>query len=200
MAMLGRNAGRISVTDAIMFILGGLLLALIVVGSVATLVAGKYDAKTWFNVIVLGLALGSIYALIALGYTLVYGIMRMINFAHSEVFMSGPFTAYFLADAMSRSGFLDQNPVIALLAIFALAMIISPVLAVLLERIAYRPLRYAPRLVPLITAIGASFFLQYFFLGLYGANIKVYPEIAALRGSIQLGVYSVQYVQVLVIV
>ncbi|HEX9075188.1 MAG TPA: branched-chain amino acid ABC transporter permease, partial [Anaerolineae bacterium] len=200
MAILGRNAGRVSITDAIMFILGGLLLALIVVGSVATLVAGKYDAKTWFNVIVLGLALGSIYALIALGYTLVYGILRMINFAHSEVFMSGPFTAYFLADALGRSGFLDQNPVIGLLLIFVLAMGISTGVAILVERIAYRPLRFAPRLVPLITAIGASFFLQYFFRALYGPNIKVYPEIAALKGDLNVGGFGISYIQILVIV
>jgi branched-chain amino acid transport system permease protein len=198
--MLGRNAGRISITDAIMFILGGLLLALIAVGSVATLVAGKYDAKTWFNVIVLGLALGSIYALIALGYTLVYGILRMINFAHSEVFMSGPFTAYFLADALGQSGFLDKYPVIGLLMIFVLAMGISTVVAILVERIAYRPLRFAPRLVPLITAIGASFFLQYFFRALYGPNIKVYPEIAALKGDVNVGGFSISYIQILVIV
>jgi branched-chain amino acid transport system permease protein len=131
---------------------------------------------------------------------MVYGILRMINFAHSEVFMSGPLTAYFLADYWGRSGFLDQNPVLGLLVIFALAMIISMVVAMLVERIAYRPLRYAPRLVPLITAIGASFFLQYFFRGLYGPNIKVYPEIAALKGTVQIGIYSIQYVQILVIV
>jgi len=79
-------------------------------------------------------------------------------------------------------------------------MLISMGSAILLERIAYRPLRFAPRLVPLITAIGASFFLQYFFRGLYGANIKVYPEIAALKGNLQIGTYSIQYIQVLVIV
>jgi len=147
-----------------------------------------------------GLTLGSIYALIALGYTLVYGILRMINFAHSEVFMSGPFTAYFLADAMESSGFLEQNLAVGLLAIFFLSMSVSTAVAVLLERIAYRPLRFAPRLVPLITAIGASFFLLYFFKGLYGANIKVYPEIAALRTVIQIGDLRIRNLQVLVIV
>lgn len=193
-------SARYSLTDLVMFLIGGFILVLVIVGSVATLVAGKYDAKTWFNVIVLGLALGSIYALIALGYTLVYGILRMINFAHSEVFMSGPFTAYFLADYWGRTGFLDQNPVLGLLAIFALAMFISTVVAILVERIAYRPLRFAPRLVPLITAIGMSFFLQYFFRALYGPNIKVYPDIAALKGNLTVGDYSVSYIQILVIV
>ncbi|MGB8645958.1 MAG: branched-chain amino acid ABC transporter permease [Anaerolineae bacterium] len=195
---------RLELTDVIMFIIGGLILALIIVGSISTLIAGKYSASQWFDLIVFGLALGGIYALIALGYTLVYGILRMINFAHSEVFMSGPFTAYFLADAMSRSGFLDQNPIIALLLIFLLAMGISVLVAVLLERIAYRPLRYAPRLVPLITAIGASFFLQYFFRGLYGANIHVYPDFPILKGDLQFVVsqltFRISYIQVMVIV
>lgn len=191
---------RISLTDVFMFIIGGLILALVIIGSVETLLAGKYGTRQWLDLIVYGIALGSIYALIALGYTLVYGILRMINFAHSEVFMSGPFTAYFLADSWGQSGFLDQNPVLGLLMIFLLAMTVSVVIAVLLERIAYRPLRFAPRLVPLITAIGASFFLQYFFRGLYGPNIKVYPDIPALNGAFQVGDLKVTYIQILVIV
>jgi branched-chain amino acid transport system permease protein len=191
---------RLSPLDLIMFVIGGLIVAGVVIGSASTLISGKYGSRDWFDFIVYGIALGGIYAVIAIGYTLVYGILRMINFAHSEVFMSGPLTAYFLADAWGRSGFLDQNPVLGLLVIFALAMAISTGVAVLLERIAYRPLRFAPRLVPLITAIGASFFLQYFFRGLYGANIKVYPDIAALKGTLRIGQYSIQYVQILVIV
>lgn len=191
---------RINIEDIFMYIVGGLIVALVIVGSISTLSAGKYDARQWFDLIVFGIALGGIYALIALGYTLVYGILRMINFAHSEVFMSGPFTAYFLADELGRSGFLDANPVIGLALIFLVAMVVSTVVAILLERIAYRPLRFAPRLVPLITAIGASFFLQYFFKGLYGPNIKVYPEIKALTGYLQLGEFRVQYIQILVIV
>jgi branched-chain amino acid transport system permease protein len=192
---------RYSLTDVVMFLIGASILALVIIGTFSTLfVTRRYSSVDWFNFVVYGVALGGIYALIAIGYTLVYGILRMINFAHSEVFMSGPLTAYFLADAWGRSGFLDENPVIGLLVIFALAMVVSMVVAVLLERIAYRPLRFAPRLVPLITAIGASFFLQYFFRGLYGTNIKVYPELAVLKGTIQIGDYSIQYVQILVIV
>ncbi|MBI5035139.1 MAG: branched-chain amino acid ABC transporter permease [Chloroflexi bacterium] len=183
-----------------MFIIGGLILLVVIFGSIATLAAGKYTTRQWFDLIIFGVALGGIYALIALGYTLVYGILRMINFAHSEVFMAGPFTAYFLADAWGRSGFLDENPVLGLLLIFLLSMVISVAVAILLERVAYRPLRFAPRLVPLITAIGASFFLQYFFRGLYGPNIKVYPDIPALTGDITVGDLKVTYLQLLVIV
>jgi branched-chain amino acid transport system permease protein len=191
---------RLNLLDVIMLLVGGSLIAAVIVGSAATLIAGKYSPRQWLDLIVFGVALGGIYALIALGYTLVYGILRMINFAHSEVFMSGPFTAYFLADAWGRSGFLDQNPVIGLLGVFILAMAVSTGVAILLERIAYRPLRFAPRLVPLITAIGASFFLQYFFRGLYGPNIHAYPEIAALRGEVALGALHITYIQILVIV
>ncbi len=195
-----RLVNRISATDIVMFIIGGLIVALVIVGSILTLASGRYNTRAWLDLIVLGVSLGSIYALIALGYTLVYGILRMINFAHSEVFMSGPFTAYFLADAMGRSGWLDRNLVLGLVLIFAVAMTISTIVALLLERIAYRPLRFAPRLVPLITAIGASFFLQYFFRGLFGPNIKVYPAVDALRATVQVGDLSIQYVQLFVII
>lgn len=201
--MLRRFLERVTLTDVFMFIIGGAIVGLVVIGSALTLIHGKYTTQDWFNLVVYGLALGGIYALIALGYTLVYGVLRMINFAHSEVFMSGPFTAYFVADAMGRSGFLDQsvgNLIIGLVIIFALAMVISTGVAVLLERIAYRPLRNAPRLVPLITAIGASFFLQYFFRGLYGPNIHAYPDIAWLKEPIPIGSFSIQRIQVLVIV
>jgi branched-chain amino acid transport system permease protein len=198
--MTSRFGKRINLDDVFMYLVGGLIVALVIIGSVSTLIAGKYDTRQWFDLVIFGVALGGIYALIALGYTLVYGILRMINFAHSEVFMAGPFTAYFLAEEMAKSGFLDANPVIGLALIFIVAMAISTGVAILLERIAYRPLRFAPRLVPLITAIGASFFLQYFFKGLYGPNIKVYPEIPALTGYLQLGEFRVQYIQILVIV
>jgi branched-chain amino acid transport system permease protein len=199
-AMIKFRGRRLEITDFLMFIIGGSILVMVVVGSASTLAAGKYDARVWSDLIIYGLALGSIYALIALGYTLVYGVLRMINFAHSEVFMAGPFTAFFLADAMGKSGFLERNLAVGLIAIFALSMAVSTAVAILLERIAYRPLRFAPRLVPLITAVGASFFLQYFFRGLYGPNIKVYPEVEALKGAVQFGVVKVTNIQVLVIV
>ena len=166
-----------------MWLIGIAILAVVVYGTIATLASGKYGAKDWTDLTINGLALGSIYALIALGYTLVYGILRMINFAHGEVFMSGPFTAYFIANAFDQSGFLDRQPIISLLIILLIAMFVSTVIAVLLERIAYRPLRRAPRLIPLITAIGASFFLQYTFRGLFGSGIKSYPEPEILKGE-----------------
>src|SRR5437868_2856197 len=103
---------RLNPTDIFMWIVGSLLVIVIVVGSISTLLSGRYNDRQWFDLVIFGLAQGAIYALIALGYTLVYGILRMINFAHSEVFMSGPFTAYFVADGMYKSGFLEANPLV----------------------------------------------------------------------------------------
>jgi branched-chain amino acid transport system permease protein len=100
--------------------------------------------------------------------------------------MSGPFIAYFVAIALNDAGILNQYWVLSLVIILVVAMTVSTVIAVLLERIAYRPLRRAPRLVPLITAIGASFFLQYTFLGLFGSGVKGYPAIEALQGRMMI--------------
>ncbi|MGC8873781.1 MAG: branched-chain amino acid ABC transporter permease [Chloroflexia bacterium] len=174
--MLRQLLRRVTLVDIFMWIIGLFLIAMVVYGSARTLASGKYAPTEWLNLTVTGIALGGIYALVALGYTLVYGILRMINFAHSEVFMSGPFTAYFLADALDKAGYFDRYPILSLFLVMLLSMAVATTVAVLLERIAYRPLRTAPRLVPLITAIGASFFLQYTFRGLFGSGIKGYPE------------------------
>lgn len=152
----------------------------VIIGSYNTLASGQYSGKQWFDLVTAGLAQGSIYALIALGYTLVYGILLMINFAHGEVFMAGAFTACFLANYFNRIGFLGSSPIIAIIILLLFAAAISATIAILLERIAYRPLRNAPRLIPLITAIGASFFLQYTFRGLYGSDSQSYPTSVAL--------------------
>ena len=186
--------------NAIMWLIGGGILALIIWGSAATLTAGRYTVHHWFDFIVFGLAQGSIYALIAMGYTMVYGILRMINFAHSEVFMSGPYSAYYVAAFFYSSGFLDRQPILSLFIIFMVSMAVSTLIAVLLERIAYRPLRDAPRLVPLITAIGASFFLQYTFRGLYGSGFQAYPVVKILEGEWMIGGLRILKFQAVVIV
>ncbi len=160
-----------------------LIVVMIVLGTFFTIRAGKYTGEQWLDFIVFGISQGSIYALIALGYTMVYGILRMINFAHGEIFMSGAFSAYFLANWMSGTGFIDRNPFLGLLIPILFAMIMSASIAMLVERIAYRPLRGAPRLVPLISAIGASFFLQYTFRGLFGPGVAAYPPVKALQGE-----------------
>ena len=147
-------------------------------------VGNDYATGDWIDFFVAGLSQGSLYALIALGYTLVYGVLFMINFAHGEFFMSGTMTAtVFIAIPLATSGFLDEFPFLSLLVIMLASMTVSVFIAVLTERVAYRPLRRAPRLVPLITAIGASFFWQYFFRGLYGSQVVPFPTIAALEGD-----------------
>jgi branched-chain amino acid transport system permease protein len=126
-----------------------------------------------------GLAYGSIYALVALGYTLVYGVLRLINFAHSEVFIVGAFGAYFTFTALGfhpgQTVRISAGGVIAdLLLALAVAMVVSGITAVILERVAYRPLRKrgAPPLVFLITAIGASFTIQQLLYIWRGANAE----------------------------
>jgi branched-chain amino acid transport system permease protein len=197
---LKRLRERITPTDVVMWLIGAVMLAMIIWGSTATLTAGRYTRYHWFDFIIFGLAQGSVYALIAMGYTLVYGVLRMINFAHSEVFMSGPYTAYYVAAAFYSSGFLDRQPILCLVIIFLVAMATSTLIAFLLERVAYRPLRTAPRLIPLITAIGASFFLQYTFRGLYGSGFQAYPVVKIMEGQFVFGEYRILRIHLVVIV
>ncbi|MFH1184573.1 MAG: branched-chain amino acid ABC transporter permease [Chloroflexota bacterium] len=175
---------RVTFIDLMVWAIGVAIAVVVVVGTIKTLQSGKYEPSVWLDLTVKGLALGGVYALIAMGYTLVYGILKMINFAHSEVFMSGPFTAVFLAISLSNSGYMDEHPLYGMLLVTLLSATVSATVAILVERIAYRPLRAAPRLVPLITAIGASFFLQYVFRGLYGSGFKAYPTLKGLQGSV----------------
>jgi branched-chain amino acid transport system permease protein len=198
--MLERLRERLTPTDIVMWLIGASLLTVVVWGSIATLAAGRYSGRQWIDFVIFGLAQGSVYSLIATGYTMVYGVLRMINFAHSEVFMSGPYTAYFVAAYFYRSGFLDAYPIIGLAVIFLVAMSVSTLIAFLLEKVAYRPLRGAPRLVPLITAIGASFFLQYVFRGLYGSGFQAYPVIKILEGQWVIGGIRILRFQAVVIV
>jgi branched-chain amino acid transport system permease protein len=108
-----------------------------------------------------GIILGFMYALIALGYTMVYGVLEFINFAHSEIFIVGAFVGVEILLSLQSAGLLERAPwVLVLLAILLAGMVVSGLLAVTIERVAYRPLRAAPRLIPLISAIGVSFFLQ----------------------------------------
>jgi len=198
--MLRNWTQRITLTDIIVWIIGLAILVGVVVGSITTLQIGKYSADNWIDLTISGLALGGVYALIALGYTLVYGILRMINFAHSEVFMSGPFTATFAAEALIALGWWDKHPILSFVIVLGVAGLVSAVIALLLERIAYRPLRSAPRLVPLITAIGASFFLQYTFRGLYGSGLKAFPPQEILKGFWMIGtirIFKTQAVAIL---
>ena len=198
--ILDRYLERFSWVNFFLDVFRIVAIIIIVVGIYNTVTTAKYTSAQWATLVFAGLAQGSIYALIALGYTLVYGILLMINFAHGEVYMAGAFTAVFLANYQASTGFLARNPVLAILSWLLLAAAVSTGIAVLLERIAYRPLRNAPRLVPLITAIGASFALQYTFRGMYGTEFRSYPTVPALRGTVSIFGFQVPLVQVVVII
>ena len=143
------------------------------------------------QVVIDGLILGFMYALIALGYTMVYGVLEFINFAHSEIFIVGAFVGVELLLGLQQVGVLSALPWPLILAMALLAgMAISALLAVTVERVAYRPLRHAPRLIPFISAIGVSFFLQdviRFIESLWrNAFNLVYPPVEALDQRFQL--------------
>ncbi|HEX6386285.1 MAG TPA: branched-chain amino acid ABC transporter permease [Anaerolineae bacterium] len=191
---------RINWITVIFWTIGIVALVLIVWGSINSIMSGRLTAAQWRDLIIFGLAQGGVYALIALGYTMVYGVLGFINFAHGEVFMSGAMVGFFAASALDDAGLWDNQPVFALLIVLAVAMATSTIVAVLVERIAYRPLREAPRLIPLITSIGASFFLQYTFRGLFGAGINSYPQMAPLEGFITIFGLRILKSQALVIV
>ena len=155
----GRWIGRI-----FLIVLAGLV--------ILRLAQGFSESPTLFwQQVINGLQLGFVYALIALGYTMVYGIVRLINFAHGDVFMVGAFTSYFAITRYSLHmwplGIIPSlSPDLAILigsiSVLALSMAVCALLAITIERIAYKPLRDAPRISALITAIGVSFFLEYF--------------------------------------
>jgi branched-chain amino acid transport system permease protein len=171
----------------------------VVVGSIATLIANRYTAAQWFDFIMFGLTIGSIYAQIALGYTMVYGVLRLINFAHGDIVMTGAFAGYFVATPLDRAGYLEAHPVLGMGAILAVAIITSTSIAVLTERIAYRPFRRVVGLAPLICAIGVSFFLEQTFRGMFGSAVKSYPSPSWQRATFAVGAFNVPRVDVLVI-
>jgi branched-chain amino acid transport system permease protein len=156
--------------------------------------------QEWLQLIIDGLTIGGVYAVIALGYTLVYGVLRMINFAHGELFMMGAFTGYYtLTGFENHSNLNDAAPVLTIAIAIVLGMIVAVALALVMERVAYRPLRRAPRLAPLISAIGVSILLRNVMLRVSNAQGKVYPKVFP-RSAIQVGEIRVLYVQLFLLV
>ncbi|MPZ51500.1 MAG: branched-chain amino acid ABC transporter permease, partial [Acidimicrobiia bacterium] len=149
-----------------------------------------------------GLTLGSVYALLALGYSMVYGVLKFLNFAHGEVYMFGAFAGYGVLTVLGGSSALIVPVWVALILMIVGAMAVSAGLGVALERFAYRPLRKATRLAPLISAIGASFFLQAAALLLFSANSRSYdaPTLVPIETGVTIGPIDVWSVRVLVIV
>lgn len=143
-----------------------------------------------------GIAWGAIYALIALGYTMVYGVLKLINFAHGEVYMVGAMAGYYAAHALGAA----QHPsLLGLAAVMLLAMGACGLLGALIERIAYRPLRSAPRLAPLITAIGVSLLLQNTGQLVFGADPKFFPPLITSREALRIGALAVSNLQLTVL-
>ena len=151
----------------------------------------------FLNYLINGISLGSIYAIIALGYTMVYGIAKMLNFAHGDVIMVGAYICFFSMNGLSSlfaPGSLAAL-VVPALAGTALAMVVCTVLGITIERLAYKPLRQATSLAVLITAIGVSYFLQNMALQLWGSDPKSFRSVVP-TGSVSLlgGQISVSYV------
>ena len=191
--------------DAFLFALKVMLLffaAWSLVGTVALQIDGRgITGPAWRDAIVGGLAQGFMYGLIALGYSMVYGVLGFINFAHGEVFMTGGMAAYFVSDALFDVGMWESAFPAAFLIALISAALVSTVVAVLIERVAYRSLRAAPRLIPLITSIGMSFFLQYAVRGLFGDGFKTVPVLpTALQDRVSLLGLEIEGIKLLVIV
>ncbi len=149
-----------------------------------------------------GVLLGSVYGLIALGYTMVYGILKLLNFAHGEVYMFGAFIGLGVLNAFGGPIGLTAPIVLVIVLMLLAAMVGCGLLGVAIEHVAYRPLRNAPRIAPLISALGVSFFLQSTALLVFGAeyrNYETYEFIDVSRG-IHLGPLNVSIVRVFVIV
>ena len=143
----------------------------------------------FLSYLISGLSLGSVYAIIALGYTMVYGIAKMLNFAHGDVIMVGGYISYTVVNRLGVPGWLSV----------IIAMAVCTVLGVVIEGLAYKPLRAAPSLAVLITAIGVSYFLQNSALLIWGANVKSYPSL--ISGTLKLfdNRLSISYVSMLTV-
>ncbi len=144
-----------------------------------------------------GLAVGSIYALVALGYTMVYGILKLINFAHGDLFTIGAYCGMTLLVSAGLAGALPVP--VAIILVFIMVAIFVAMMGFMLERVAYRPLRNASRLSAVVSALGASIFFQNAIMLVYGARFFVYPEVARPSFMITIGSWEIPGIRILVI-
>src|SRR3972149_1642161 len=144
-----------------------------------------------------GLTLGAVYALIALGYTMVYGILELINFAHGEIYMVGAYMTIISLSLLTATGLTANSLILSLCIVMILTMLSCAAYGLTLERVAYRPLRSAPRLAPLISAIGMSIFLQNYVMLTQGSADKIFPHILP-AGGLSLGNASLTYLQIFI--
>ncbi len=153
--------------------------------------------STFLQQIINGLALGSIYALIALGYTMVYGVLRLINFAHGDVYMVGAFAGFYVARAMNPAG---AEPTITMAILtFLVSMASCALIGIIIERLAYRPLREHSRLAVLITAIGVSLLIENLGVVIFGATPRSFPTIVPERFIELPGDIVIKYAQVAIV-
>ena len=149
-----------------------------------------------------GITTGALYALVALGFSMVYGVLKLLNFAHGDLYMIGAYIGFFVIQWFGGPSHLTIAVPLLLVIMFVLAGGLVGGLGVAIERFAYRPLRNAPRIAPLITAIGVSFFLENSALLLFGAQPRIYntPDFISFSSGIQIGSVSIDAVQILVLV
>jgi branched-chain amino acid transport system permease protein len=146
-----------------------------------------------------GLTLGAVYALIALGYTMVYGILQLINFAHGEVYMLGAYLGIIVLGFLTSIGLTAVSLPLAVIITLIVSMLFCSAYGMTIEKIAYKPLRNAPRLSPLISAIGVSIFLQNFVMLSQGATDKVFPPIIRAEG-IAISNARITFLQIFIII
>jgi branched-chain amino acid transport system permease protein len=156
----------------------------------------------FFQELVNGVTTGALYSLIALGFSMVYGVLKLLNFAHGDLYMVGAYIGFFVIQWFGGAQHLSIPVPLLLVIMFVLAAGLVGGLGVAIERFAYRPLRDAPRIAPLITAIGVSFFLESSALLLFGAQYRVYntAEFISLSSGIQIGSVTIDSVQIMVLV
>jgi branched-chain amino acid transport system permease protein len=156
----------------------------------------------FFQELVNGITTGALYALVALGFSMVYGVLKLLNFAHGDLYMVGAYIGFFVIQFFGGSASLSIAVPLLLVIMFVVAAGLVGGLGVAIERFAYRPLRDAPRIAPLITAIGVSFFLESSALLLFGAQYRVYntSEFISLSSGIRIGSVTIDSVQILVLV
>lgn len=150
--------------------------------------------------IINGLTIGSVYALIALGYTMVYGILQLINFAHGEIYMIGAYMGIIAIGFFIYLGLPEISIALTLILTFLVAIIFTGAYGITLERVAYRPLRNAPRLSILISAIGMSILLQNYVMLAQGARDKIFPHELKISGGITAADVHITYTQILIMV
>ena len=153
--------------------------------------------EQFFQQLTNGLAVGGIYALIALGYTMVYGVLKLINFAHADLFTLGAYLGLTLLTSMALTNHLGPLWGTLLLALMVMGLI--ALVGALLDRVAYRPLRASPRLSAVVSALGASIFLQNTIMLVYGARFQVYPQNILPKAAIELGGLSIPVVRLMVL-